>query len=269
MEILQRGSRGESVARLQALLCRSGIDVTPIDGDFGGVTARGVEALQKKNRLPTTGVADFDTQKSVGMDKPDETKTLVPVVDRVTVDKVVAMFSHSTPRRNIKTYLPYILAAFKKHAMDDRDLLLMGLGTIAAETARFEPISEKQSQYNTEPGQHAFNLYDSRSDLGNQGRPDGDRFKGRGFIQLTGRSNYRRYGERLGLGNDLIENPEKANDPQIAAELLALFIKDKQPRVKYAILGGDLTYARKLVNGGSHGLDNFTTSFNAGVQQFA
>jgi len=266
MAILGRGSKGEEVARLQALLCLAEINAKPIDGDFGSGTERAVRAYQDSKGLPSTGQADEDTQEAVGMNQPDTTKTPVPVIDNITVDIVAQMFSRFTPRLNIETYLPEVLAALKQADMDDRDLVLMALGTIRAETEGFEPISERQSQYNTDPGAHPFNKYDNLVSLGNQGRPDGERYRGRGFIQLTGRANYQRYGERLGLESRLIEEPELANDPRVAAQILAKFIKDKRNVAKYAILGNDLRTARKLVNGGSHGLDRFTEAFETGVR---
>ena len=48
--------------------------------------------------------------------------------------------------------------------------------------------------------------YEGRADLGNTQAGDGPRYKGRGFIQLTGRANYSLYG--LSLGVDLIAQPE-------------------------------------------------------------
>ena len=119
------------------------------------------------------------------------------------------------------------------------------------------------------PGGHPFNLYDNRGDLGNKGRPDGERFKGRGFIQLTGRSNYQVHGAAIGLGTGLIENPELANDPTIAARLLASFIKAKEQKIRNALAPGNLKEARRLVNGGSHGLDRFTHAFRIGQKLLA
>ena len=267
MAVLRRGSEGEEVARLQALLCLADFDAKPIDGDFGPGTERAVRACQESKGLPSTGLVDEGTQEAVGMNQPDTTKVSVSVIDNITVDIVAQMFSPFTPRRHIETYLPEVLTALRQADMDDRDLVLMALGTIRAETEGFEPISEKQSRYNTDPGAHPFNKYDNRTtSLGNLGRPDGERYRGRGFIQLTGRANYQRYGERLGLGTRLIEEPDLANDPKVAAQILAEFIKDKRRLAKYAILGKDLGTARKLVNGGSHGLDRFTEAFETGMR---
>jgi predicted chitinase len=59
--------------------------------------------------------------------------------------------------------------------------------------------------------------YEGRRDLGNVNRGDGVRYKGRGFIQITGRDNYRRAGQALGL--PLEQNPELASRPDVAAKI--------------------------------------------------
>jgi peptidoglycan L-alanyl-D-glutamate endopeptidase CwlK len=55
-----------------------------------------------------------------------------------------------------------------------------------------------------------------------------------------------------------------ANESEIAARLLASFLKSKEVAIKHALLEGDLKSARILVNGGSHGLDRFTDAFQIG-----
>ena len=267
MPILYQGCIGDEVARLQALLCLAEIDSRPIDGNFGPATERAVRACQMRRDLPATGQADLRTQELIGMNRPDTTKIFVPVIDRVTPDIVAQMFSRLVPRSNIEAYLPPVLAALLQSGLDDREIVLMALATIRAETARFEPLSERLSRYNTDPGAHPFNRYDNRIDLGNRGRPDGESFKGRGFVQITGRANYQHYGERLGL--HLVEEPELANQPEVAANILAAFIADKRDHAKYAILGNDLKTTRRLVNGGSHGLWRFTQAFETGLRLLA
>jgi putative chitinase len=259
---LKRGSRGDEVRRLQALLCLSGHDAKPIDGDFGSGTERALRLYQAAQGLPADGELRDEAYRQLGMDKPDPTTTPVPVIHRITVDLVARMFADA-PRANVERNLPPVLAALKAAGLDDRDMVLMALGTIRAETARFEPISEMPSKYNSSPGgPHPFDLYDHRASLGNQGPPDGARYKGRGFIQLTGRANYRAYGERL--GQPLEEDPELANVPRTAAQILAAFLADKRSGAKYALLGRDLVTARKLVNGGTHGIERFETAFVTG-----
>ena len=67
--------------------------------------------------------------------------------------------------------------------------------------------------------------YNGREDLGNVEAGDGPKFKGRGFIQITGRENYRIYGKKLNV--DLINNPTLASDKKIGAELAVLYFKQK------------------------------------------
>src|SRR5580698_8167847 len=129
--------------------------------------------------------------------------------------------------------------------MADKQMILMAIGTIRAETGSFAPISEGVSHFNTQPG-------------------DGALFKGRGFVQLTGRSNYAKYSQAIGLGDQLIQNPDLANDPAIAAGLLAIFLKDHETAIRAALAAGNLADARKQVNGGTNGLSDFTAAYNAG-----
>ena len=88
---------------------------------------------------------------------------------------------------------------------------------------------------------------------------DGALYKGRGFVQLTGKFNYEKFGQQLGL--DLINNPDLANDRDVAARILAAFLVSQKTRITNALEAGDLKQARKLVNGGSHGLDAFTKAY--------
>jgi putative chitinase len=181
----------------------------------------------------------------------------------ITID-IAAQIIPYAPRANIESNLPFVLDALVAPELADKPMILMALATICAETGSFLPISEGQSHFNTSPGGHPFDLYDSRADLGNLGPPDGERFKGRGFIQLTGRANYALHSAAIGLGDQLIENPDLANDPGIAARLLASFLKTHEERIRAALTAGDLREARRLVNGGSHGLDAFTAAYNTG-----
>ena len=182
----------------------------------------------------------------------------------VTVEIVSKMFQ-DTPVRNIEANLPLVLNALAEAGLADRQMILMALATIRAEVGSFVPISEYESHFNTSPGGHPFDLYDNRAELGNEGPHDGASFCGRGFIQLTGRKNYKLHGEAIGLGDQLVENPGMACDPLIAAKLMASFIKTNATRIRAALAAKDLAQARQCVNGGSHGLADFAAAYTIGL----
>jgi putative chitinase len=189
---------------------------------------------------------------------------IVSLIPDITVE-IAARMLPEAPRDNIDSNLPLVLNALVDPQLADKPMILMALATIRAETASFAPISEGQSHFNTSPGGHPFDLYDHRAGLGNLGPPDGERFKGRGFIQLTGRSNYAVHGAAIGLGDQLIENPDLANDPPIAARLLASFLKLREEKIRAALAAHDLKEARRLVNGGSTGINAFEDAYNTGL----
>ena len=172
---------------------------------------------------------------------------------------VVCRLFPATKPANIARYLPYVEAALGAAGLTDRAMVLGALGTIRAETEGFVPISEFQSKYNTPPGGAPFSLYDTRRDIGNSERGDGARYRGRGFVQLTGKSNYQTYQSRLEVA--LVATPDLANAPEVAAVVLAQFLLDKAARFRTAVAAGDLRAARRLVNGGAHGLAMFKDVF--------
>jgi len=71
-------------------------------------------------------------------------------------------------------------------------------------------------------------------------------------------------GKEIGIGDQLIKDPNKANEPKIAALILAQYLINHEIPIRNALKHGDLIHARRLVNGGSHGLTGFRTAFNTG-----
>ncbi len=260
MDELKMGSKGKDVKSLQERLKKLGFNPGVIDGDFGPGAQAALLAFQKSKGLLADGVAGPGTLNALGL---IENSTLPSIVNKVTATMVSKMFPFA-PVDNIKKYLPSVLKALEDQKLGDKKMVLMALATVRAETGRFLPIDEGKSKFNSSPGGHPFDLYDNRTDLGNKGVGDGDKFKGRGFIQLTGRSNYTKYSKSLGLDTQLVKNPALANEPEIAAKILASFLKDKERKIKEALLDGDLRLARRLVNGGSHGLSDFIGAYNIG-----
>lgn len=96
-------------------------------------------------------------------------------------------------------------------------------------------------------------VYANRMGNGPGETGDGWRFRGRGYIHLTGKDNYKRYGEYLGL--DLVNNPELAEKDDIAAEIAAEFWSRSDLNEAADVL--DLIAIRRKVNGGLIGFNEF------------
>lgn len=92
--------------------------------------------------------------------------------------------------------------------------------------------------------------YEGRADLGNTQPGDGRRFKGRGPIQITGRTNYRKYGRLAGI--DLENHPDIAALPSIGMLTACLYWSDHGLN---ALADADNTEAiTRKINGGVNGL---------------
>lgn len=102
--------------------------------------------------------------------------------------------------------------------------------------------------------------YEGREDLGNVQEGDGVRFKGRSFIQTTGRTNYQNLTDELGakLGVDFVKNPEKLALPEYAGIGAALWW-NYAPINRKCDEGLDdaaIEGVTRVVNGGTNGLDD-------------
>ncbi len=94
--------------------------------------------------------------------------------------------------------------------------------------------------------------YEGRKDLGNTVPGDGKRFKGRGPIQITGRANYRRYGQRIGI--DIENHPEIAAVPSIGLHLALEYWKTNG--LNTLADADNVLGITKLINGGTNGLED-------------
>lgn len=131
------------------------------------------------------------------------------------------------------------------------DFTLIGaLATVRVECGRaFLPISESKL---------SGLQYEFRNDLGNTKIGDGVKYRGRGYLQLTGRNNYTKYGFSLKI--DLVNNPDLALNPIMGAKILAKYFKDNA--VDIACNAQNWILVRQLVNGGTNGLTTFLSVIN-------
>jgi putative chitinase len=92
--------------------------------------------------------------------------------------------------------------------------------------------------------------YEGRKDLGNVKPGDGRLYKGRGLLQLTGRANYKKLGDKIGV--DLEEEPIKAAEPKLSLKIACEYWADR--RINVVCDADDLIAVTKKVNGGLNGL---------------
>lgn len=108
-----------------------------------------------------------------------------------------------------------------------------------------------------QPERIANRVYADRMGNGNSASGDGWRFRGRGFIQLTGRSNYRIYGGLLGI--NLLADPGVAAEPDlcwlIAAQYMARTRRSDRTLLQWADVP-DTVMVTKGINGGTNGLQD-------------
>ena len=112
-----------------------------------------------------------------------------------------------------------------------------------------------------------FAKYEGRTDLGNTQPGDGLKYKGRGFIQITGRDIYTKAGAYLGI--DLVNKPEMAEDSATAAKLVLFFFFEYKKSRTATLAWADCTAVTRLVNGGTNGLTDRQTRFDYYKKKYA
>ena len=132
---------------------------------------------------------------------------------------------------------------FRTYGILDNSLRLIHfLAQLAHESGNFKYMEEIASGA----------AYEGRKDLGNVMSGDGVKFKGRGPIQLTGRANYRRYGQQLGI--DFESNPEIVAIPSIGLLVACKFWSDNDLNV--VADRDDVTTITRRINGGLNGFED-------------
>lgn len=160
------------------------------------------------------------------------------------------------PLVNVFTYWPPLSRALELEGILSPATEIATIATVAVETGTFTPCVERgRPEY--------FLKYEPTTKLGqrlgNTQPGDGLRYRGRGFVQCTGRGNYREFGRKLGI--PLEEHPELALEATTSARILARYFKDR--KVAEAANAGDWAAVRRRVNGGYHGWTRFAGVVNA------
>ncbi len=152
------------------------------------------------------------------------------------------------------------LADFGQHS---RNGCIAALATIAVETGGgdiSQHFTPRHELYNDPPGAYAYfegmygiGHHPDAYAMGNRTVGDGAKYPGRGYVQITWHDNYLKGGIAIGIP-DLVDNPDRAMEPAVAAKLLAWYFAGRD--IKSMAERGDWTAVRQAVQGGTLGLDH-------------
>jgi putative chitinase len=141
--------------------------------------------------------------------------------DQKLLSAYVAAFPGPTPRADQVAGAGKLMGFISADpAISDIRWAAYMLATVKHECAdTWVPINERGSS-------DYFHKYEADTPLGhrlgNTQDGDGFRFRGRGYVQITGRANYDNLGRQIGLNDGLLKNPDQALDPQIAYKIMSL-----------------------------------------------
>ena len=258
--LLKNGSKGEEVKQLQTPL---GLGA---DGSFGPMTEAKVKEWQAANGLTADGIVGPGTWGKMFPTTPAPTVTSTPIppssfkLDALKghiPDAVIAQIPDTAAKFNITT--PLRLAHF--------------LAQCGHESGGFKSISENlnysadglkrvfgkyfpgdlANSYAKQPEKIASRVYGSRMGNGDESTGEGYKYRGRGYIQLTGKSNYTGFAKFI--GEDTVANPDLVATKYPLAS--AAFFFNSNNLWSICDKGADdatVTAVTKRVNGGTIGL---------------
>ncbi|PTR27574.1 putative chitinase [Rhodococcus sp. OK519] len=176
-----------------------------------------------------------------------------PAPASVTLDELVNIVPQVAADR-LAQYVAPLNEALAKAAIDTPLRKAAFLAQLVVESDSFRTFEEYASG----------RAYEGRSDLGNVAPGDGERFKGRGAIQVTGRHNYESVSQYLGI--DFIANPELMATPENAFETAAWYWQSRN--LNSVSDSGSIESVSRIVNGGTHGLVQRIDSFQRALAVF-
>ena len=262
--LLKNGSKGDNVKKLQEKL---GVEAI---GTFGPKTEAAVKAWQKANGLKDDGiVGDGTWSKLFGESAP---------VAAVIKEDVVIPSGGPLNLEKLKGHIPDAVIAqipetAAKFNITNNLRLAHFLSQCGHESGGFKAVSENlnysadglkkifgkyfpgnlNESYARQPEKIAARVYASRMGNGDEASKEGFKFRGRGFIQLTGKANYTNFTKFI--GEDCISNPDLVATKYPLAS--AAFFFDSNKLWSICDKGSDdatVTAVTKRVNGGTIGL---------------
>jgi putative chitinase len=264
--LLKLGSEGEDVKKLQIKL---GVD--PI-GKFGPKTDAAVRAWQAANGLTADGIVGDGTWSKMFSEGVTSAPTVItepapaPSVGGLKLEKlkghipdaVIAQIPDTASKFQINT--PLRLAHFLaqcghesggfRATQENLNYSAKGLNGIFK---KYFPTEAAAAPYARQPIKIASKVYGGRMGNGPESTQEGYKFRGRGYIQLTGKENYTAFGKAI--NEDICSNPDKVASSY--ALLSAAWFFNKNGLHKMADEGATDTVVTKItkrVNGGTIGL---------------
>lgn len=259
--LLKIGSKGEDVKKLQSKLGLSA------DGVFGNGTDSAVKKWQSENGLTPDGIVGDVTwnkmfEPTVGVTTP---QNVVPVVGEIKLEKLKGHIPDA-----VLSQIPDVISKFN---CNTPLRLAHFLAQCGHESGNFKAVSENlnysadglkkifgkyfpgdlSNSYAKNPEKIASRVYGSRMGNGDESTKDGFKFRGRGYIQLTGKDNYTKFTKFI--GEDCIGNPDLVATKYPLAS--AAFFFDSNKLWSICDKGSDdatVTSVTKRVNGGTIGL---------------
>jgi putative chitinase len=260
--LLKKGDNNENVKLMQEKL-----GISPAVTNFGPKTEEAVKAFQTKHGLPADGiVGDKTWAMIVGENTPPSTPAPIAPVGGLKLDKlkghipdaVIQMIPDTAAKFQINT--PLRLAHFLaqcghesggfKATQENLNYSAKGLAGIFK---KYFPTEAAAAPYARNPQKIASKVYGGRMGNGPESTGEGYKFRGRGYIQLTGKENYTAFGKSI--GEDILSNPDVVASKY--ALLSAAWFFSKNGLHKMADGGATdavVTSITKRVNGGTIGL---------------
>jgi putative chitinase len=226
---IELGSRGNDVVNLQ-----KNLNLTA-DGVFGPKTLKTVKEWQLKNNLNPDGIITSANKSWNLMFNLVVEDVVLPVVPNLNIDKL---------KGHIPDFvLNQIPEVAQKFNITTNLRLVHFLSQCAHESGNWKFVNEIASG----------KAYEGRKDLGNVNPGDGVKYKGKGYIQLTGRANYEKFSKFI--GEDCVSNPDLVATKYPLAS--AGFFFNSNNLWKTCDLGSTDDVVKKVtkrVNGGYNGL---------------
>jgi len=267
--LLKVGSKGDDVKKLQTKL---GLTA---DGSFGPNTEKKVKEWQQANGLTADGIVGDGTWSKMFGSTPQVVKedVVITPVEGLNIEKLKGTIPD--------TVIAQIAETAKKFNITNNLRLAHFLAQCAHESGAFKFVSENlnysaqglqntfgkyfpgnlEESYAKNPEKIASRVYADRMGNGNEASKDGWKFRGRGYIQLTGKSNYVKFTQFI--GEDCVANPDLVATKYPLAS--AAFFFNNNNLWSICDLGssdGVVEKVTKRVNGGTNGLADRLTKFN-------